>query len=229
MTVPHETPATALPARSRPPRPERLRSRRGAAYLPARASASRSAPLEDELGVQIFVRHGKRVVDLTEPGKAVRRRSPSACWPRTQNLKRAGEEFGNDAARAPSRSRPPTRRRATPCRRSCRRSSGATRGASWSSTQGSPTQIVELVARARRHRHRHRVRSRVPASSCCCPCYQWNRGVIVPPKHPLLQGNAAHAGGDRAHPIVTYDFAFSAARRSQQAPSRRAASSRTWC
>ncbi len=27
--------------------------------------------LEDELGVQIFVRRGKRLVSLTEPGKAV--------------------------------------------------------------------------------------------------------------------------------------------------------------
>ena len=27
--------------------------------------------LEDELGVQILVRHGKRVVDLTEPGRII--------------------------------------------------------------------------------------------------------------------------------------------------------------
>ena len=34
--------------------------------------------LEDELGVQIFVRHGKRVVEITEPGK-LSSTSPSAC------------------------------------------------------------------------------------------------------------------------------------------------------
>ena len=27
--------------------------------------------LEDELGIQVFVRHGKRLVAITEPGKAV--------------------------------------------------------------------------------------------------------------------------------------------------------------
>ena len=27
--------------------------------------------LEEELGIQVFVRHGKRLVEVTEPGKAV--------------------------------------------------------------------------------------------------------------------------------------------------------------
>src|SRR5207248_9131923 len=51
--------------------------------------------LEDELGIQVFVRHGKRLVAATEPGKAVvaiAQRIPSDA----QNPRRAGEEFANN-------------------------------------------------------------------------------------------------------------------------------------
>ena len=51
--------------------------------------------LEEELGIQVFVRHGKRLVSLTEPGKAavgIAERILSEA----QNLRRAGEEFAND-------------------------------------------------------------------------------------------------------------------------------------
>ncbi|HPR08275.1 MAG TPA: LysR family transcriptional regulator, partial [Denitromonas sp.] len=51
--------------------------------------------LEEELGVAIFVRHGKRIVDVTEPGREVlniaRRVLADA-----DNLQRVGEEFRNE-------------------------------------------------------------------------------------------------------------------------------------
>ena len=39
------------------------------------------------------------------------------------------------------------------------------------------------------------------------PVYQWNRVVVVPPKHPLLKGQLT-LESLAEHPIVTYDFAF---------------------
>src|SRR5256712_11527859 len=51
--------------------------------------------LEDELGIQVFVRHGKRLVAVTEPGKAVVA-SSERILSEAQNLRRAGEEFAND-------------------------------------------------------------------------------------------------------------------------------------
>src|ERR671924_388808 len=53
--------------------------------------------LEDELGVQVFVRHGKRLVSITEPGKAVVSIA-ERILAEAQNLRRAGEEFANDQA-----------------------------------------------------------------------------------------------------------------------------------
>ena len=42
------------------------------------------------------------------------------------------------------------------------------------------------------------------------PCYQWNRGVITPPGHPLLAEKQLTLEAIARHPIVTYDFAFNA-------------------
>jgi LysR family cys regulon transcriptional activator len=39
------------------------------------------------------------------------------------------------------------------------------------------------------------------------PVYQWNRCVVVPPRHPLLKA-ALTLEALAQHPIVTYDFAF---------------------
>src|SRR5947209_689552 len=51
--------------------------------------------LEDELGIQVFARHGKRLVSITEPGKAVLAIA-ERILSEAQNLRRAGEEFAND-------------------------------------------------------------------------------------------------------------------------------------
>jgi LysR family cys regulon transcriptional activator len=40
------------------------------------------------------------------------------------------------------------------------------------------------------------------------PVYQWNRCVVVPPKHPLLKAGALTLEKLAEYPIVTYDFAF---------------------
>src|SRR5687768_17267032 len=51
--------------------------------------------LEDELQLQVFARHGKRLVSITEPGKAVIAIA-ERILAEAQNLRRAGEEFAND-------------------------------------------------------------------------------------------------------------------------------------
>ena len=51
--------------------------------------------LEDELGVQVFVRHGKRLVAVTEPGKAVVAIA-ERILSEAQNLRRAGDEYANE-------------------------------------------------------------------------------------------------------------------------------------
>src|SRR3954447_4837724 len=51
--------------------------------------------LEDELGIQVFVRHGKRLVEITESGKAVIAIA-ARILAETNHLRRAGGEFANE-------------------------------------------------------------------------------------------------------------------------------------
>lgn len=51
--------------------------------------------LEQELGVEIFVRNGKRLIGVTEPGRAVLVIA-ERLLAEAANLKRAGEEFANE-------------------------------------------------------------------------------------------------------------------------------------
>jgi LysR family cys regulon transcriptional activator len=50
--------------------------------------------LEDELGVEIFRRHGKRIRALTEPGKRILL-SIERILEETETLKRVGKDFAN--------------------------------------------------------------------------------------------------------------------------------------
>lgn len=51
--------------------------------------------LEDELGVEIFVRHGKRVVEITEPGRTIVAIAQRVLK-EADNLKQAGKEFASE-------------------------------------------------------------------------------------------------------------------------------------
>jgi LysR family cys regulon transcriptional activator len=53
------------------------------------------------------------------------------------------------------------------------------------------------------------------------PCYQWNRAIIAPAKHPLLTEKPLTLEAIARYPIVTYDFAFT-----QDSPIRKAFDSR---
>ena len=53
--------------------------------------------LEEELGVEIFERRGKRVVAVTEPGRAVLAIAERLLG-EAANLRRAGEEYANESS-----------------------------------------------------------------------------------------------------------------------------------
>lgn len=162
--------------------------------------------LEDELGVQVFVRHGKRLIAITEPGKAVVAIA-ERMLAEAQNLKRAGEEFANDQlgtltiAATHTQARYALPKAVAAFKRRYPKVELVIH-------QGNPTQICDQVAAG-------------DADLCVAtemiseypelvslPVYQWNRCVVVPPKHPLLKETPLSLEKLAEHPIVTYDFAF---------------------
>jgi len=90
----NEAPAAALSHRSGAPGTERSEAAH-ALHTSQPGVSKQIRALEDELGIQVFARHGKRLVSITEPGKAVVAIA-ERILSEAQNLRRAGEEFAND-------------------------------------------------------------------------------------------------------------------------------------
>ncbi|MEN3354591.1 MAG: LysR family transcriptional regulator, cys regulon transcriptional activator [Betaproteobacteria bacterium] len=162
--------------------------------------------LEDELGVQILVRHGKRVVDLTEPGRIIVDIADRMLQD-AESLRAVGREFGKEDTGTLTIATTPTQARyALPAvvERFIKRHPRVR----LSLREGSPEQIAELVTSG--GVDLGIVTENYPAidTLVMLPCYQWNRAVVTPARHPLLNEKPLTLEAIARFPIVTYDFAF---------------------
>jgi LysR family cys regulon transcriptional activator len=162
--------------------------------------------LEDELGVEVFVRHGKRLVSVTEPGKAVVAIA-ERILSEAANLRRAGEEFANNQlgtltiAATHTQARYALPKAVAAFKRKYPKVELLIH-------QGNPTQICDQVLSGEADMG---VATEMISSFpelVSLPVYQWNRCVVVPPKHPLLKESPLTLEKLAEFPIVTYDFAF---------------------
>ncbi len=162
--------------------------------------------LEDELGVEIFVRHGKRIAAVTEPGKAVLAIA-ERILSEAANLKRAGEEFANEKLGTLTVATTHTQARyALP-------KAVAAFKKKYPKVrlvlhQGNPTQICEMVVAGEADLAIATESIAEYPELVSLPCYQWNRCVVVPPGHPLLKAHPLTLESIAQYPVVTYDFAF---------------------
>lgn len=162
--------------------------------------------LEDELGIDVFVRHGKRLVSVTEPGKAVIAIA-ERILAEANNLKRAGEEFANEKLGTLTIAATHTQARyALP-------KAVAAFKKQYPSVrlvihQGNPTQLCEQVMAGEADLCVATEAISLYPDLVSLPVYQWNRSVVVPPKHPLLKKKPLTLESLAQYPIVTYDFAF---------------------
>jgi LysR family cys regulon transcriptional activator len=149
--------------------------------------------LEDELGVEIFVRHGKRIAAVTEPGKAVLALA-ERILSEAANLKRAGEDFANEKLGTLTVATTHTQARyALP--KAVAAFKKKYPDVRLVLHQGNPTQICEMVRAGE-------------SDLAIATCYSWNRCVVVPPAHPLLKVKPLTLEAIAQFPVVTYDFAF---------------------
>jgi len=162
--------------------------------------------LEDELGVEVFVRHGKRLVAITEPGKAVVAIA-ERMLAEAQNLRRAGEEFANDQLGTLTIAATHTQARyALP--KAVAAFKRRYPKVELRIQQGNPTQICEQVLTGEADMGVATEMISQYSDLISLPVYQWNRCVVVPAKHPLLKETPLTLEKLVEHPIVTYDFAF---------------------
>jgi LysR family cys regulon transcriptional activator len=162
--------------------------------------------LEDELGVEVFVRHGKRLVAVTEPGRAVVAIA-ERILAEARNLRRAGEEFANDQIGTLTIAATHTQARyALP--KAVAAFKRRYPKVELLIHQGNPTQICDQVLAGEADMAVATEMISTYPELISLPVYQWNRCVVVPPKHPLLKENPLTLEKIAEYPIVTYDFAF---------------------
>ena len=163
--------------------------------------------LEDELGVDILVRHGKRVVDVTAPGRAILEIAERILKD-TENLKLVAREFGAEGRGELAVATTHTQARyalPTVIQRFIQRYPKVR----LSLREGSPQQISELMQSGEADIAIITEAYEVYRDLVMLPCSQWNRCVITPLRHPLLAERQLTLDAIARFPLVTYDFAFS--------------------
>jgi LysR family cys regulon transcriptional activator len=162
--------------------------------------------LEEELGVAIFVRHGRRLTGLTEPGRAILTIA-ERILAEVANLKRAGQEFANEKLGSLTIATTHTQARyALP--KAVAAFKRRYPDVQLVIHQGTPTQICEMVLRGEAELAIATEQIAEYPELVSLPCYQWNRCVVVPARHPLARVKPLTLEAVARYPIVTYDFAF---------------------
>jgi len=162
--------------------------------------------LEEELGIEIFARHGKRLTALTEPGRAVLAIA-ERILAEAANLKRAGEEFANEKLGSLTIATTHTQARyALP--KAVAAFKRRYPDVQLVLHQGTPTQICEMVIRGEAEFAVATEQISEFQELVSLPCFQWNRCVVVPSGHPLARAKPLTLEAVAKYPIVTYDFAF---------------------
>ncbi len=163
--------------------------------------------LEDELGLVIFERRGKRIVAVTEPGRVVVDLA-AGILRGADNLKRVSDDFTKEEVGALRIATTHTQARyALP--RAVLEFKRRFPDVQLSIHQGSPTQICEMVINGDADFAIATEAIGDYRELVMLPCYRWNRCVVTPPGHPLLAEDPLTLEAIARYPIVTYDSAFS--------------------
>ncbi len=162
--------------------------------------------LEQELGVELFIRRGKRLVAVTEPGAGILNIA-NRILRDTANLKQVGEQFTQEETGSLSIATTHTQARyALPP--VIQRFTQRYPGVRLSLHQGSPMQIAQYVTSGESDICIATEAIELFHDLAMLPCYQWNRCVLTLPGHPLLKSKKVTLEEIARYPIITYDFAF---------------------
>ncbi len=163
--------------------------------------------LEEELGIEIFVRNGKRLTAITEPGKAVLEIAQRMLHD-VGNLKQVGQEFRSQDSGSLTIATTHTQARyALPP--VVKQFIGRYPKVKLSLHQGSPTQIAQQVLNGEADIAIATESLIMYDELTTLPCYEWHHCIVVPIGHPLLAEKKLTLKKIAQYPIITYDFAFS--------------------
>jgi len=162
--------------------------------------------LEDELGITIFERSGKRFTGVTEPGKVVLGMAERILR-EAENLKRASAEFSTGGSGRLVLAATHTQARyALPV--VVRDFVAQHPAVKLEMHQGSPTQIAEWVLAGEADLGIATEALDQYPQLVTLPVRQWSHCVIAPEGHPILNGQPLSLNELVKWPLITYDSAF---------------------
>ena len=162
--------------------------------------------LEEELGVDIFSRHGKRIRGLTEPGRAVLK-AVEVIMQEIDGLKHIGNEFAaHDSGSFTIATTHTQARYSLP--KVVQAFTQKFPKVRLSLLQGNPKQVADMVLMGQADLAIATESIANVDGLISLPCYQWEHLVVVPPEHPLLTSKSITLEELAAYPLITYDSAF---------------------
>ncbi|HZN48028.1 MAG TPA: CysB family HTH-type transcriptional regulator [Ramlibacter sp.] len=162
--------------------------------------------LEEELGIEIFARHGKRLKRVTEPGMHVLK-SIELIMREVGNLKRIGEQFSAQDSGTLSIATTHTQARyVLPL--SVAKLREAYPKVSVSLHQGSPDQVARMVLDEVAEIGIATESLGDYPDLVTLPCYEWQHVLVLPQGHPLAKKERVTLEDISAEPLVTYHPSF---------------------
>lgn len=175
--------------------------------------------LEEELGIDIFVRHGKRLRRVTEPGELVLR-SIDLILSEVTNLRRIGEEFSMQESGTLSIAATHTQARymlpgpVALLRRRYPKVKVVLH-------QGHPEQVARMLLDGAADIGLATEAVETFDDLVTLPCYEWQHVVVMPPTHALAQVERLTLEHLVGEPLVSYHPSFTGRRRIDHAFAQR--------
>jgi len=171
--------------------------------------------LEDELGVELFVRKGKRLLGLTEPGQELVGIVQRILLD-TQNIKKLGEQFSNKdrgqltVATTHTQARYALPHIVTAFKKEFPKVNLVLH-------EASPSEIVAMLRDSRADIGIATEALQDTQDLAAFPWYSWHHSVVVPKGHPLTMQKQLTLEAIAEWPIVTYQSGFTGRSRIDEA------------
>ena len=171
--------------------------------------------LEEELGVEIFARHGKRLKRVTEPGDHVLQ-SIDIIMREVGNLRRIGEQYSKQDNGTLSIATTHTQARYV-LPQPVARLREAFPKVNVSLHQGSPDQVAKMVIDEVAEIGIATESLTHYAELITLPCYEWQHMLVLPTSHHLASKDNITLEDLAAEPLITYHPSFTGRTKVDQA------------
>ena len=162
--------------------------------------------LEEELGIEIFTRHGKRLKRITEPGQHVLE-SVAIILREVGNLKRIGEQYSKQDTGTLSIATTHTQARyVLPL--PVARLRELYPKVNISLHQGAPDQVARMVIEETAEIGIATESLANYPELVTLPCYEWQHVLVVPAAHPLAKKERLALEDIAPEPLITYHPSF---------------------